>query len=134
MITLTTPIPVPNGTRIRAEHAQFIEDANSIDEMPSETGPIALVKLRVMSSPANNRSKLFRLVIRNGLCDGIRKSTTATAFDGDVEMFAITSATAYDQIEAAYRGAGGRAAALKAVETALLTLGIIDATLTGTVS
>ena len=114
MITLTAAIAVPNIQRVKISEVLFF-DASSA----------AVVKGAVLSSPANNRSKLFELTIKNGLCDVLGPNPTPTRFDEDlvVSYQAITVAAGYDNLEAAYRGGANKAAAFRAVESR----GIADA-------
>lgn len=122
-ITLTTPIAVPNITRIKVADVLLFDSAN-----------VAKINVEALSTPANGRRKSFQLEVANGKSQSIAKNVASTQFDDDVVYSGrIDTATGYDQVEAAYRSGANKAAAYRAVETALLALGVIDATLTGTV-
>jgi len=125
MIVLTTPVNVPNVTRIQVTDVSLFDSSSQ-----------AVVVVQVKSPPASNRTQGYQLTIADaGQCSRIKQNPTPIAFGDPVVVDQFTpTAGAYTRLEAAYRGGGSKAAAFKAVETQLLADGIIDATLTGTVS
>jgi hypothetical protein len=122
-IVLTAAIVIPNAQRAVCQRAGFFE--NSV-KMEWEVRNVA-----------SNRTKRFDVWARNtvdGRCDVMQINPTPTAFDDDIRVNAATlvSATAADQLEAAYRTGANKAAGLRAIETLCMSLGIV--TLVGTVS
>jgi hypothetical protein len=124
MISLATPITQQNATRLELLRLALYDDVS-----------IARVTLGLRSPPAGNRILLFELTIRNGLCDVLQAKAAPSTWNDIAEVVsnALTAASGYDTIEAAYNG-GSKAARKRAVETALLSLGVIHANLTGDVS
>jgi len=124
MIVLTTPVNVPNVTRIQATDVALFDSSSQ-----------GIVALQVRSPAASNRVQGYQLTINDsGQCSRIKVNPTPIAFGDPVVIDQFTpSPGAYTRLEAAYRGGGSKAAAFKAVETQLLADGIIDASLTGTV-
>lgn len=129
MITLTTPIAVPNITRVRVTEVALF-DASST----------ARIKLQVLSPGGTPRAKDFEILVTNGATADDTSSTlainaTTSAFDGDVVPGGrLRVVNGYDQVEAAYRAAANKAAAFRAVETLLLSLNLLPSQLGGTVS
>jgi len=129
MITLTTPITVPNITRIRVTEVALYDGQAT-----------ARIKLQILSPGGTPRTKDFEILVTNGVnaadtSSSIAANPTTSAFDGDVVQGPrVQVATGYDQVEAAYRGGANKAASFRAVETLLLSLGLIPAALGGTVS
>jgi len=130
MIALTASVTVPNITRIKlARSPSFAEGAT-------------ILEFEVLSSAANNRSKRYTVVVRNGGGDGVELSDTlmvnpAPRGFGDGLMVSSASldlSGGSDQVEAAYRTGASRGAAVRAVEQKCLDLGILHSSLAGTVS
>ncbi len=122
MIALTTPVAIPNITRIELLGVSFVDDAS-----------IAVVRIAVRSAPAGNRVREIELTVRNGVSLGLAVNATPRHWNDSVETGPVTTPTGYDTLEAAYSG-GTKPARKRAVESALLTLGVIGASLAGTVS
>jgi len=124
--TLTTPIAVPNVTRWRVLAPPVLSD----------DGTQAVVRVRFDSPPASGRRLgPFEILARNtGTSVGLALAAAPEKFDDMVTSVYLTVPNAADTIEAAYRGAGTKAAALRAVEAALLSTGLVAAALTGAVS
>lgn len=131
--TLTNAILVPNINRWKVIDVPLFDEAK-----------IARVKIRVLSIGTPPRTKDFEIIINNdtppanGMQAGrtltLKKNPAPIKFDDDVIYGpGIVVETGYDQIEAAYRGAPTKAAALRAVEQKLIDLGIVDASISGTV-
>ena len=123
MIALTAPLTVANVTRIRGSAPTLFDEQG-----------FARITVTVLSPGATPLAQVFEIAATNGSCTGIRKNPTPSGWNDLIQTFQLTSATAYDQVEAAYRGAGSKAVGIRAVEAKLLELGIIDASLAGTVS
>src|SRR5688500_15727430 len=116
-IVLTTAISVPNIQRVvLARPPQIFEND-------------CLLTFEARSGGAPQRVKMFDVWVRNSVpCDVIKKNLTAVKFDEDIIIAerSLSVAGAADQVEAAYRTGATKAAALRAVETACLSLGIVD--------
>lgn len=124
MITLTTPVPQPNVTRVRA-----------ISVVLNDAGSFGYVTLQLLSPPAGGRSLERVVQITNGPCDRLIVNATPKAWDDTVtvDQTQVIVANGFDQLEAAYNGAS-RAARFRAVETALISMGVISSALSGAVS
>lgn len=126
-ITLTTPYSFPNCTRWLV--TGFTTDENA---------QVAQVVVRFASASGTNlTAQNVKLVIRNGLCDRVVRNSApaANGLLGDVALqaSALNLASGYTNAINAWR-VGGATPALRAaaLEAHLLSVGIIDATLTGT--
>jgi hypothetical protein len=122
-IVLTAAITVPNMQRAVCQRVHIFD--NSV-QMEWEVKNIA-----------SGRTKKFDVWARNtvdGKCDVLQINPTPVGFDDDIRVLSatLTSATAADQIDTAFRVVGTKAAALRAVEQKCIDLGIV--TLVGTVS
>lgn len=130
MFTLTTPIAIPNVTKIKAASVLLFDESS-----------LARITVLVLSPGATPRTKRMELTVGNAGAElagpqstTVTKNLAPVAFDDDVVYGApLSIADGYDQIEAAYRGGVNKAAAFRAVEQKLADLHIIDATLAGTV-
>ncbi len=128
MITLTTAFPVPNGTRLLITSVSPDDDNDILRVM---------VTLR---SPAGSSHKYSDVVlnIRNGLCDrvsrGVMGADQGTQAALLYERDALTVASGFTNALAAWKAPASRALRLQALETHLLSTGVIHANLTGTVS
>lgn len=123
MITFTTPVQVPNATRVKVTTVLLYDEQS-----------YARLDVQVLSPGQTPHALRFELLATDaGSCTGLRRAGTPNKFSDIIETFVLTVPNAYSQIETAYRGGGNKANAYKAVEQKLLDLGIIDATLAGTV-
>lgn len=125
-INLTTPFVIPNGARL------VIDDVHPI-ERKSEL--VVVIQLRTPGATDNIISEKV-LTIRNGVCDRVTRGTIAALqrFD-DLLVFepgALTVAAGYDNAMNAWKAGATIAARKTALETHMLSVGYIHATLTGT--
>lgn len=124
-IAISSPVQLPAAgiNRIR------------VARLPTENDEGYLVVLRAFNA-ATQRGIEARLMVRNGPCDVLRVNPSPAAFDDALEVAraAVTVATGADQLEAAIRSGANRAGQARAIETALLAIGAIDAALAGAVS
>lgn len=125
-IVLTSAISVPNIQRVALVRPPRLYDG------------IAICDFEARSGGATPRIKRIEVNVRNGAADGrcdvLRIKAAPASFDDDIEVAPSSREVtgAADAVEAAYRGGANKAAALRAVETYLLSAGIV--TLAGTVS
>lgn len=122
MITLTSSVAVPNIQRIELEYWAFDDRVST-----------AYLRFVVRSSAANGRAKSFSVIVRNGISDCLRINPNAAAWDDTVNVDAVSTPSGYDTLEAAATGAS-RSARKRSLEQAALSLGVIHAGLSGTVS
>jgi hypothetical protein len=121
-IVFTSAITVPNIPRATLVRCRLFDNSAALDyELRNNTA---------------GRTKAVTVWARNtvdGKCDVLQANPTPVAFDDDVRVnpAALTSATAADQIEVAYRTGANKAAALRAVEQKCIDLGMV--TIAGTV-
>lgn len=122
-ISLTTPIVIPNATRVKVTDLS-IEDSLSR----------AVITVAVLSSPATGRVRRFSLTVRNGASASLAKNATADDWSNEFALGAVDTPTGYDEVEAAYRTGANKAAGFRAVETKLLAIGVLSADFAGTVA
>lgn len=139
-LTFATPVnnPLPNQlTRCR------------LSRQPIDHGAAYTIPLFVFHA-ASGKGIEATLVIQNGACSVLRKTVAPLGWEDLVYVIpytftstvpaergvtaAVQVATGYDQIDAIMSGAGTKAAKADAILTALLSMGVIHAELTGTVS
>lgn len=119
-IVLTTPVAVPNVQRI------------VLVQPPRIHAGLAVCELEIRSGGGTPRVRKVFLSIRaggtNGRSDRLMVNATPLAFDDDILLSpsAIDVTGADDAVEAAYRTGANKAAALRAVETYLLSSGIVQ--------
>lgn len=127
-VTLTTPIPVPNVTR------WMISAVNANDDTS-----IMIVTIEFRSAPATNqllvRATLqIANVVAGGLTTKIARQTPIVGGNSsDILTFSqLSLPTGYDDAIAAWRSGATPNARKAALETFLLSSGIVDSSLTGT--
>lgn len=121
MISFTTNVAIPNLTRAKLKLPSF-DDDNNVATFALEIG-----------GAGGRIYAVLTIIVRDGACQGVRTTVGPATFDDFVQAFALTVASGYTAVVAAYNGAtGGVGARLKAAETSLLAQGII--TIAGTVS
>lgn len=124
MISLTTPVAVPNITRIQVVAFQADEEANE-----------GVVTVELRSPAGSNRVyRRMKLAVRNGKSEGLALNASPTGYQDLVSDIVVDTPTGFDTVLAAYVGAANKAARLRAVETALISLGVLGSGLGGTVS
>ena len=134
MITLTTPVPIPNLTRSRVI-AVILDDPQSTASVQVTIGAGGGRNLPTVSLAIRNTQLVGGVPVAGTTSDGLAVNGAPTSLVGDLlERVAVTTPTGYDTIEAAYRSGGNKNAAFRAVEQALLTLGIFGSGLGGSVS
>ena len=112
-LTFTTPLNLANIRAAKIGKVREIdEDAKSL---------IVNVTLQGAALPYDT---LYSLFITNGPCDAIQANGSPTTILRAIAVVSITSATAFDQVFAAYRAAGD---ARTNVLTTLAALGILPA-------
>lgn len=126
-ITLTTPFTWPNGTRLVVSRVQPREEQNEMT---------VVIDLRT-PAPTNHIGSSKTLVIRNGLCDRVSRNSSPSALMDwhDFLIFepsALTLAAGFDNAMAAWKAGANEGVRKAALETHLLSVGVIHASLTGT--
>lgn len=125
-IVLTTAINVPNIQRI-----VLIRPPRLFDDL-------AVCDLVIRSGGATPRERAVTVSVRNGATAGrsdrLIANATPLAFDDDIRLVPSGHEVVggADSVEAAYRTGANKAAALRAVESFLLSSGIVQ--FAGTVS
>lgn len=127
MLTLTTPIAVPNVTRIQVLAVDFDEDAE-----------VAFVTIEARSPPATGlQYAKVRLRVANAPAMSHRLARNAEPTDYTNALVLVSQApiaNGYTALAAAWFGAANKAARRSAAETQGLASGWIDASLAGTVA
>jgi hypothetical protein len=111
MLTLTTPIQIPNATKIKCEAPHFDDEAVYFE-----------CRLRVQcAGNVEYKSPFaggFKLIVRNGLCEGVEHNGAASTVDGIVQRKELVLPTGYTDLVAAYHASGNNnAVKLRNVET-----------------
>lgn len=121
-IALNTPIQIPNLNRIKITRVNFDEDmqsatlhARGVCVGGVEVGP-------------------WSIIVRNGDCQGITRSQVAAHVNSVVTSNAVSVASGYDNLFAAWKGGNTHNARMEACETQGLADGWIDVSLAGVVS
>lgn len=127
-ITLTTPLPVPNVTR------WFVSSVRADDD-----NAVMTIQIDFRSAPATNQLltraslQIFNLITGGSSNKISRQIPIVGGNSSDVlTVSQISLPTGYDDAVAAWRGGNTPAARKSALETYLLSSGIVDSTLTGT--
>lgn len=97
MLTLTTPITVPNLTRLRVRRVEFDEDTSVAYVHVEAVGP--------GGAPPVYPGSPFVLEIRNGNSIGLRATASPASFTDRVQQFTIATPTGFTALVAAYVGA-----------------------------
>lgn len=114
-LTLTTPVAVPNITRVRVAKIRFDEDGSS-----------AIVDVEV-SGAASRIYGVFTVVVRNGLSDKLARTGSSVRWD---DLYGITpggvsTASGLDGLVAL--GGANVAARNRLAETYLAGIGVLEA-------
>lgn len=116
MLSLTTPIAIPNLQKIRLYRPADDNDNNVMTFAADVQGPSSRVYATLL------------VTVRNGECQGVRATVTPVGYTDYAQAFTATVATGYTDVSAAFYGAaGGVAAKLRAAETALVAAGLLPA-------
>jgi hypothetical protein len=118
MITLTTPIVIPNVNRIRVTEVLFFDRSES-----------ARVYLSFLAAGGRSLDTHVNVTNAGAMC--LDANAAAVGFDDFLSRELREMTGAYDAIEAAYRSGATRAAAKRNVAQKLLDLGILGASLAG---
>lgn len=113
MLTLTTPVTIPNLQKIHVD--AVLLDGNAL---------VGTVACSVQGSGGVVYS-VVNITVRDGISQGIRATVSPVGFTDRVELFSTSTPTAFTDLVAAYTGA--ITARNKAAETALLTAGLLPA-------
>ncbi len=116
MLTLTTPVTIPNITKLRVNSPVF-DDDNSLLTVRVD---VQIAGALVVKSLA--------CVIGNGSAQGVRANPSPLNVDDRVQVFTQSQPTGYTDAVAAYNAAGGGVSAkCKAIETYMLGVGLLPA-------
>lgn len=123
-IQITAPVPTNIPTTL---------NRIAIVRRPIDRGAAWEITLSVFHG-ATGKGHQHTVVVQNGLCSAIKKNDTATEWSDLITAATSPSvADGYTQIETIMDGPGTKNAKNDAILTALLAMGVIDASLTGTV-
>jgi hypothetical protein len=111
MLTLTTPITVPNIQKIHVDAVSLDGNANVASVTCSVQGTGGIIY------------SVVQLQIRDGLSSGIRATVSPLGYLDRVEVFTTTTATGFTDLVTAYTG--NITTRNKAVESALLAAGLL---------
>lgn len=117
MLTLTTPITVPNVTKIHVDSVALDSNTNT-----------GIVVCSVQCAGVIPYGGPLILTVRDGAgnAQGIRATVTPLGVLDRLEVFAhATAATAFTDLVAAYSAGGGVGVKNKAAESALLAAGLL---------
>lgn len=125
-ITLTTPVSVPNGTRLVVDKVRCDDEASEMT---------IVLQLRSPAGTDNVVSEKV-LTIRNGSCDRVSRGVPGS-LQGYAEFLSfglagLTVAAGYDNAVAIWRAGTTPQARRNALEAHLLSVGYIHSSLTGT--
>lgn len=116
MLSLTTPIAIPNLQKIHVDAVQLDGNANVATVTCSVQGAGGIIY------------NVVNLQIRDagvGLSQGLRATVAPVGYTDRVEVFTVSSPTAFTDLVTAYTGA--IVARNKAAESALLAAGLLPA-------
>jgi len=114
MLTLTTPVSVPNIQKVHVDAVQLDGNTN-----------IGLVTCTVQGGGGLVYG-VFQLTVKNGTSQGLRASVSPLGYMDRIELFAVSTATGFTDLDTAYAGANANAKNRNA-ETALLAAGLLPA-------
>lgn len=113
MLTLTTPIAVPNVQKIHVDAVQLDGNANVATVVCSVQGGGGLIYA------------IYTLQVRDGQSLGIRATVAPLGYLDRLEVFSATTPTGFSDLVTA--STGGIVARLKGAESALLAAGLLPA-------
>lgn len=119
MITLTNKVVLPDVTKIKLRKPVLDDDNTEVTISCDLVGQGGAVW------------KTLALVVRNGSCTGVRVNVSPTTYEDLVQGFTTDVPTAFTQLRTVFRSASTVAAQGTAVETLMVSLGLVPA---GTVS
>lgn len=128
MLNFTTPVNVENIQKSKLKRPLVDDDSKTLFVNCEVLGTG-----NVVYNGKGATDGAYLLIVRNGVSKGIQVNPTPTGYLDKIEGVDVESPTAYDTAVAAYHGGGvSEGAKLKALETELKTLGILN--FIGTVS
>lgn len=113
MLTLTTPVTIPNLQKVHVDAVELDGNANVATVVCSVQGTGGIVY------------SIVQLLVRDGLSQGLRATVSPLGYQDRVEVFTTTTATGFTDVVTAFTGA--ITARLKAVESSLLAAGLLPA-------
>lgn len=122
MKTLTNPIKVPNIVKWSVTRCELHED---------DSPPWARILVQLQGSGGSTYGTREIIAYDNLPCTYIFANPTPSGYFDLVVMGSQTFSSAFTTISAAATGPGTRSSQLLAVESALLSIGLVDATLAG---
>lgn len=111
MLNMSTAIPVPNIQKVRVDSVQLDGSTLTATVLCSVLGAGGLVYAVV------------QLVIKDGPAQGVRANPSPLGYTDLVQVFSVTSPTAFTDLVTAYTG--GIVARNKAAESSLLAAGLL---------
>jgi hypothetical protein len=124
MLTLSSAITIPNLAKMRLKRPLPDDDAQ-VFYVQCEVSTLANL---AYDGDGAGADRLYMLIVRNGVCQGIRATVSPTGFRDRVQLFSLNVPTGYTDAYAAYHNtAGGFGAKIDALETALVAAGIMPA-------
>ena len=114
MLTLTTPITVPNITKVHVDSVALDSNLN--------TGTVVC---SVQCAGVIPYGGPVVLTVRDGQSQGLRATVTPLGVLDRLEVFSTTTATGFTDLVAAYSAGGGVGVKNKAAESALLAAGLL---------
>lgn len=115
MLSLTTPIAIPNVQKVHVDAVQLDSNTNTGVVTCSSQGGGALIY------------GVYALTVKDGSAQGLRAAVSPTGYTDRVEVFTAAPATAFTDLVAAYGAAGNVAAKNRAVETMMQAAGLLPA-------
>ena len=122
MIILTTPVPLPNINRIRLDRFMFDHD-----------GSQARLTFGALSPGGSPRMRQFEIIVTNDSCTRLVVNPLPMGWDDSLLTETASIPDAFDTLEAAF-SAASKPNRRRVIEQTALTLGLIEATLAGTVA
>lgn len=111
MLTLTTPVTIPNLQKIHVDAVQFDGNAN-----------VATVSCSVQGSGGVIYA-IATITVRDGQSQGLRATVAPLGYQDRVELFTTSTPTGFTDLVTASTGA--ITARLKGAESALLSAGLL---------
>ncbi len=116
MLTLTTPIAVPNVTKVHVDSVALDSNTN--------TGTVVCSAQCAGAIPYGGP---VVLTVKDGQSQGLRVTASPLGILDRLEVFTTTTATGFTDLVTAYSAGGGVGAKNKAAESALLAAGLLPA-------
>jgi len=115
MLVLAGRIPLPDVVRMRLRRPMFDDDANELTVICDAVGQ------------GGTLYKSLTIVVRNGVCVGLKANPAPTSYTDRIIGFTSTIANGYTAARAAFMGVNGPANQHRALETALRDAGLLPA-------